>query len=422
MEIIWCAPAVTSANNVTFVYCDSQVLIISLCLNTKRLAKCSMNLILAWHISGCQTWACILTSQWNLVGRGQRRRPGHRALSKWRRWEAWAGQGMLGLGEQSSICGRRCTGIILPGDTFTVPVPSRYNANDIWSAQTRTIGPPQKTIGDVRGVTVSSTALTQVTTRGNSTRIISTGSFIERSHICCTAFLNNQCLQARASWGPFDAINDHLENLTLGTRILNNSILVAGPRALVTLHQSRVDYPVVGGLDTNAPLAFLHNNWQDEVRIDTAGFSHLADEILHGIGFVFWVIGKAPLRAAVRYGFFICLKHGFKRVHPLVTAGPAVGNTTVSSQYCRVETGAALTKGISGAFHGGVQMKMGRSRFSKGVKAWEYQKKKLKYHFDRDNEFFEIARQGCTGWKSNVWYRPVILERYRENRGCPLLT
>lgn len=48
------------------------------------------------------------------------------------------------------------------------------------------------------------------------------------------------------------------------------AVLVAGALASVALHETSVHDTVVGGLDANAALAFLHNNCKDESSVDAS--------------------------------------------------------------------------------------------------------------------------------------------------------
>lgn len=175
-----------------------------------------------------------------------------------------------------------------------------------------TEGPAQETVGNVRDVAVRSDALTQVPRGSDRARVVAAGSLVV-GRDAAAALLSETLLQTIASSGTLGAVLDHLQDLALRAWALHIGTVVAGAGAVVALHETRVVDAVVGCRDTDTAVAFLHDDGQDEARVDAAGLGDRVDAVLDVVDFLVGVVGDIPLSTARPHDLAVVLEPETKK-------------------------------------------------------------------------------------------------------------
>lgn len=136
-------------------------------------------------------------------------------------------------------------------------------------------------------------------------------------------------------------------NLGHGAGSLRVSI-VARTSSVVALHETRVVDAVVGSLDADTTVALLHNNSQDEARVDAGRLSDGADSALDIVDLIIGVVLHVPLSTARFHGIAVAFEHVVEARDPLFQGGPAVRHQTGTAENRRVQVAAAFIERVSG--------------------------------------------------------------------------
>ena len=231
---------------------------------------------------------------------------------------------------------------------MTAPVAASQICDGALRAHASSSRPAQETVGDIRNVAASSNASTQVTIGSNRTRVVATSSLVVVGNVTGTAILLNALLKTSARRSTGGTIQNHLVNLGLGAGSGRSSV-IASTSSIVALHETRVVHTIVGSLDTNATVALLHHNSQDEARVQTAGFSDGGDGTLDVIDLLVGVVVHIKLSTALLDGCAVALEHIVEARDPFLQGGPAVRHQTVTTENRRVQVGAASIERMSGS-------------------------------------------------------------------------
>ena len=108
--------------------------------------------------------------------------------------------------------------------------------------------------------------------------------------------------------GPYHAVLDHTENLSLRTRCLHLAVLVAGMWPLEVLHDARVSHRSVRGharLGSRAPFRFLHDDGEDESVVHAGLVRNLVDRVVDILDFSRREVGHAVDRVARPGHYFL---------------------------------------------------------------------------------------------------------------------
>lgn len=134
-------------------------------------------------------------------------------------------------------------------------------------------------------------ALAEVAGRVDGARVVSAGGLVVLGRFCAGLGLI-ALLETVALVGSSGAVFDHLLDHAGGAWSCLAAVLVAGALASVALHETSVQNTVVRGLDTNAALAFLHNNCKDESSVDASFAGHPLDVSVNVVCFVVRVVAR----------------------------------------------------------------------------------------------------------------------------------
>lgn len=145
----------------------------------------------------------------------------------------------------------------------------------------------------MRGDTVS-----QVPARGDRARVIHAGGDVVLA-IVAGPGLRDELLQPRAVGRAISAVLDHTGDLGAGAWVLDVAAAVAGPGAVVALHETRVLDAIVGGRSADATVALLHDDGEDEAGVDASRCTDSLDCSPHTLVLRVLVVGDTELRTRV---------------------------------------------------------------------------------------------------------------------------
>lgn len=180
------------------------------------------------------------------------------------------------------------------------------------SASRGSSGPASKTVGNVRGIAVSSNTLAKVTGRSDGARVVDTGSTVvgfDGGDISLVEAVG----KANAAGGSSGTLADHALDLGLGARVLDDAAAVAAGSAVVVLHEARVVNGVARGGYADTASRLLHDDGEDEAVVDIGGGSNGFDGRLDVVDFSGGVIGHVKLSAPDQHLRFVGSEHVIKR-------------------------------------------------------------------------------------------------------------
>lgn len=129
----------------------------------------------------------------------------------------------------------------------------------------RRIDPSRQSIRDVRGVAVGRHAETEVVVRDGA-GVVDARRLVVFADVAGFG-LGEALLEAIAGCCPRGTVLDHLLDFARRAGISDGGV-VAGARTVVVLHEARVADATIGGGDAHAAFRFLHNDCQDEARVN----------------------------------------------------------------------------------------------------------------------------------------------------------
>lgn len=132
-------------------------------------------------------------------------------------------------------------------------------------------------------------ALTEVAGRVDGARVVGACGLVVLGRFAAGLGLI-ALLETVALAGSSGAVFDHLLNHRGGAGCCLAAVLVAGALASVALHETSVLNTVVGGVDANTALAFLHNNCKDESGVDASFAGDRLDASVNVACFVIRVV------------------------------------------------------------------------------------------------------------------------------------
>ncbi len=159
--------------------------------------------------------------------------------------------------------------------------------------------PSSETIGDVGSIAFRSDTFTQIARRIDGAGIVDTSRFIEAGNIA-GAGLVDALRETVAVGGAGRSLAHHLRDDSgrAGGLHLVRDVAVAGPVAIVALHQARVAHSVVGSRRSHAPARFLDDDGEDEAVVDLRLERDLLDGVVDGADFGAGIVGAPVLIAA----------------------------------------------------------------------------------------------------------------------------
>lgn len=130
--------------------------------------------------------------------------------------------------------------------------------------------PADQAVGDVGAVAVGGTATAQVPAGSDRARVVHAGGDVVLAGVGCAGRGEelDQAVTARRAGDALGAVPDHLGDGGQRARVLDDAGVVAGAGAVVALHHARVVDAAVGGWDPQAAVALLHDDGEDEARVD----------------------------------------------------------------------------------------------------------------------------------------------------------
>lgn len=132
---------------------------------------------------------------------------------------------------------------------------------------THITGPTANTVGDIRGVAVSSTTLTEVAGGIDGAGVVGASGLVVPGSLLA-ALGGEALLQTITGGSACGSVTDHSADHVGSAGSGLGAVLVTGASSIVALHQTGVLDTVVGGLDADTALALLHDNGKDESLID----------------------------------------------------------------------------------------------------------------------------------------------------------
>jgi hypothetical protein len=209
-------------------------------------------------------------------------------------------------------------------------------------------GPAKQAVGNVRSVAVSSDTGAQVTVGRNRAGVVAASGLVVRSSIAGATVGGDELLQTITVGSTHGTITDHLLDLGGRAGVLDRAVDVAATLAIVGLHETGVNDAVVGGLDTDTAVALLHNDGQDEARVDARLTGDLGDGGLHvghlGLG----GIGDTPLGTGRAHDLLVALEHIIEGGNPVGDGGPSIRDLAVAAKDGGVKVAATSTEGVLG--------------------------------------------------------------------------
>lgn len=162
--------------------------------------------------------------------------------------------------------------------------------------------PADQAVGNVSGVAVRSTTGAEVPARRDRARVVHAGRNIVLAVVRGAGLLDqvSQAGAARATRDPVGAVLDHLGDLRGRARVLDDAVVVASALAIVALHETRVPDATVGGVDADAAIALLHDDREDESRVDVGGRANAGDGGLEVVILLVGVVGQRRVEALAR--------------------------------------------------------------------------------------------------------------------------
>jgi len=208
------------------------------------------------------------------------------------------------------------------------PVTQHLDRKILGGALGRGETPTVETVGDIFSIAGSATETVVEVTVVNRATVVESGGSIGGLGILLTmaTSLRHKLLQTVASGGSLNAVLNHLQDLVRWAR----ADTITGTSAIMRLHQSWVGDTVVGSRDADAALALLHDDSQNETRINARRSSYLVDRAVDGLGLFSRVILTPTVPGAgLADGFLVGFPESIKRT-PAVQRRPASSGRAIA--------------------------------------------------------------------------------------------
>lgn len=202
-------------------------------------------------------------------------------------------------------------------------------------ARARALRPAHQTVGNIANVAVSGNAVLQQAATSNRARVVDATSLVVRGGVRATAQRSEDLLQAVTRRGTHGTVLDHAGDFAGRA----GALVEARVRAVVGLHETGVLDAVVGGWGAHASVGLLHDDGEDEARIDAGGLGDGLNGGLEVGGFLVGVVFLAKALAGLGDDVLEVGRPHAVEVLPLAEGGPAFGGLAVAKEGLHVSAG-----------------------------------------------------------------------------------
>ena len=110
----------------------------------------------------------------------------------------------------------------------------------------------------------------EVPARSDRARVVHAGGDVVLAVVTYSSLLKEggQAGTTSSTGNAVRTIFNHLGDLTQRARRLDLTVVVAGASSIVALHETRIPYAAVGGVNAHAAVALLHDDGENVARVN----------------------------------------------------------------------------------------------------------------------------------------------------------
>jgi len=204
--------------------------------------------------------------------------------------------------------------------------------------------PARQPVGDVTGIAGRRSWSSEISGGRNRAGVVDASGLVVLAHVRGVGLLD-ALLEAGAAARPLCAVLDHLGDLALRAGVLDVGAAVAGPAAVVRLHETGVGNAIVSRGRAHTTLALLHHDRQDKALVDTGLRGDRLDGRLDISALLRRVVGLTELSAGDGNVDHVRSPHVIE-AHPVALGRPSLRCLAVAVVLlvCVAQTAAAAAR------------------------------------------------------------------------------